>query len=597
MADVIRIKRRSSAGAAGAPTSLAAAEIAFNEKDNVLYYGAGNNSGNAVTILPIAGPGAFLPLSGGTVAGNLTVTGTTALGAATATAPATADDSTRIATTAWVRLQGYGAGGGGASVTISDTAPVAPTAGALWFDSTQLDLYIRYADADSSQWIPVTSPAPSSGGAAYLPLSGGVLTGPLSTKGALPAGGGWVESIYAGPITVSHIAWNVYLNAANTAWLRKTGTGSGGIIQYYNDQFSFITSPSGAADSTAALTSIATIDNMGLILNPNPTWTRIVISSGAGQTSQILGAKSGSSRWELQLGTGESETGGNVGSNFYINRYADNGSYIGAALSINRANGVAGFGAAISVPGNISGYNFVITNQAVGDAGTFGFTNGNGASVIIYGNSSAGAGRMDFTTSGTQRGWIDINGRWNINSQLSMQPILGSTQYTNALFFQTNYANDAFYIQGYHNPGVEASLNFVNTSKICKIDNAGNWWVVNGTGYKPGGGVWADSSDIRTKEDIQDYTRGLSAITKLNPVTYKKNGLRGTIKDGKTYIGLVADHVRDIMPEMVGIEHTLTEQEDPTLTVDATAVIYALINSCKELAQKVNELEDRLNSL
>ena len=37
MANTIRIKRRSSAGAAGAPSSLENAELAYNEADDTLY--------------------------------------------------------------------------------------------------------------------------------------------------------------------------------------------------------------------------------------------------------------------------------------------------------------------------------------------------------------------------------------------------------------------------------------------------------------------------------------------------------------------------------------------------------------------------------
>lgn len=59
MADTLRIKRRAVGGAAGAPTSLAAAEIAYNEQDDTLYYGKGNSGGAATTVIPIAGPGAF----------------------------------------------------------------------------------------------------------------------------------------------------------------------------------------------------------------------------------------------------------------------------------------------------------------------------------------------------------------------------------------------------------------------------------------------------------------------------------------------------------------------------------------------------------
>src|SRR5262245_60779623 len=51
--------------------------------------------------------GFFLPLTGGTISGDLTVQGTTTLGVATATTPLTADNSTNVATTAWVKNQGY----------------------------------------------------------------------------------------------------------------------------------------------------------------------------------------------------------------------------------------------------------------------------------------------------------------------------------------------------------------------------------------------------------------------------------------------------------------------------------------------------------
>lgn len=55
MVDTIRIKRRAAGGAAGPPSSLAAAELAFNEQDNVLYYGKGNSAGAATSILAIGG--------------------------------------------------------------------------------------------------------------------------------------------------------------------------------------------------------------------------------------------------------------------------------------------------------------------------------------------------------------------------------------------------------------------------------------------------------------------------------------------------------------------------------------------------------------
>lgn len=91
MANTIRIKRRAS-GNAGAPTTLENAELAFNEVDNVLYYGKGTGGvdGSATTIEAIAGPGAYLTLaSDQTVTGNKTFSGTVIVPTPTANTHAT----------------------------------------------------------------------------------------------------------------------------------------------------------------------------------------------------------------------------------------------------------------------------------------------------------------------------------------------------------------------------------------------------------------------------------------------------------------------------------------------------------------------------
>ena len=110
MPNTLRIKRRSS-GAAGAPASLANAELAFNEVDNTLYYGKGTGGagGTATTVDAIGGSGAFATIATAqTISGGKTFTGANDLGASTtATTPATADNSTKVATTAFVKAQGY----------------------------------------------------------------------------------------------------------------------------------------------------------------------------------------------------------------------------------------------------------------------------------------------------------------------------------------------------------------------------------------------------------------------------------------------------------------------------------------------------------
>lgn len=64
MPNTIRIKRRASANGAGAPSSLANAELAFNENSEILYYGTGTGGagGSATSVIAIGGGGAFVSI-------------------------------------------------------------------------------------------------------------------------------------------------------------------------------------------------------------------------------------------------------------------------------------------------------------------------------------------------------------------------------------------------------------------------------------------------------------------------------------------------------------------------------------------------------
>ena len=79
----IRLKKRSASGAAGAPSSLAPSEVAFNEADKKLYYGFGDDgSGGASSVISIAGEGAVMHLGNvnQTAAGNKTFSGNLTVG-------------------------------------------------------------------------------------------------------------------------------------------------------------------------------------------------------------------------------------------------------------------------------------------------------------------------------------------------------------------------------------------------------------------------------------------------------------------------------------------------------------------------------------
>lgn len=101
MANTVRIKRRAAGGAAGSPSSLANAELAYNEQDDTLYYGKGTGGagGSATNVVAIAGPGWAAPLASPALTGTPTTT-----------TAAVSTNTTQIASTAFVLGQGNSTG-------------------------------------------------------------------------------------------------------------------------------------------------------------------------------------------------------------------------------------------------------------------------------------------------------------------------------------------------------------------------------------------------------------------------------------------------------------------------------------------------------
>jgi hypothetical protein len=72
--------------------------------------------------------------------------------------------------------------GGGASLTVSDTAPSSPEAGNLWFESDTGNTLVYYTDANTSQWVEIGQSVDSSH-EFFVQADGG---GPTSVYGGTP---------------------------------------------------------------------------------------------------------------------------------------------------------------------------------------------------------------------------------------------------------------------------------------------------------------------------------------------------------------------------------------------------------------------------
>ena len=93
MANIFQIKRRLAGGSSSMTgVSLAAGELAFNEVNNIFYYGSSSNSKD-----PIGGQGYFTTLdTAQTIDGDKTFQGALNLGTAAVVATASTSDSSNV---------------------------------------------------------------------------------------------------------------------------------------------------------------------------------------------------------------------------------------------------------------------------------------------------------------------------------------------------------------------------------------------------------------------------------------------------------------------------------------------------------------------
>jgi hypothetical protein len=107
-------------------------------------------------------------------------------GGATLSTPLAINRATGVADFAVTpTVAGVPIGGGAGGATVSDTAPLNPSEGDLWWDSVGAQMYVWYVDATSSQWVPVISNAGPPGPIGPI--------GPVGPQGPIGASSGWTQ--------------------------------------------------------------------------------------------------------------------------------------------------------------------------------------------------------------------------------------------------------------------------------------------------------------------------------------------------------------------------------------------------------------------
>jgi hypothetical protein len=122
-------------------------------------------------------------------------------------------------------------------------------------------------------------------------------------------------------------------------------------------------------------------------------------------SSTLRGASLGVGRWDIYLGDNTPETGGNVGSDFGITRFADDGNPIEKVLQISRASGDITINHDPTLPLGVATKQYVdtVTGEAITEAPTDGQTYGR------LGQNSSWNPVLPLT-GGTVRGKVTVYG-------------------------------------------------------------------------------------------------------------------------------------------------------------------------------------------
>ena len=200
-----------------------------------------------------------------------------------------------------------------------------------------------------------------------------------------------------------------------------------------------------------------------------------------------------------------------------------------------------------------------------GPAGASGLVGGSDGQVL-YNNSGTAAGSTNLRFDGTTlRPAGILTANYNFATYTSW--VYRASDTTVSLLIGTAVnPPERFYV----NP-LGAGFNLSSVSKI-------------------GGGTFGSYSDARYKQDISNYTAGLSQINQLVPKNYKYTAeFMQADNPSQEFVGLIAQEL-----ETTDFANSVSEDALGYKMVDTNQIIYALINSVKELSTKVDELTEEI---
>jgi hypothetical protein len=170
--------------------------------------------------------------------------------------------------------------------------------------------------------------------------------------------------------------------------------------------------------------------------------------------------------------------------------------------------------------------------------------------------------------------------------------------------FKTTNASLRYALQNdqhewYYSASGSANSNITYT-QVMLLTAGGNLTISGATATKASGTTWANPSDVRLKENITNFTKGLNELLQINVKKWEYNGKGNTVA-GTKGLGVIADEIMQVLPETVDTYKAKLNSDDKEKTdikrFDATEITWLLVNAVKEQQTLINNLTTRLNAL
>lgn len=241
-------------------------------------------------------------------------------------------------------------------------------------------------------------------------------------------------------------------------------------------------------------------------------------------------------------------------------------------------------------------------NTILGDSTADTLNVGNGG-LIKDANGTVGIGIIPNTWGATSNKSLQLGGSITLADVRFNNYYDGTIDKSiNAGYAGTSYFDTVigkFIFQSSDNYASGANVGVAPVVKMT-LDNSANLIILGATATKASGTTWANPSDIRLKDNVIDYAKGLSELMQVNVKEWTYNGKGGTTKNMKG-IGVIADEVMTVLPNTVDTYQAKLNFDDENETdikkFDATEITWLMLNSIKEQQAMINELSAKVAAL